>query len=102
MKKISFILFLLITLQLQVYAQKGEGGMWMPNSIDVVEGDMQNMGMTLSADDIWSTEKPSIKDAIVQLGNGCTAEVMSNKGLIFTNHHCGYGAIQKLSTIEKN
>ena len=102
MKKITFLLFLFISLHMHVLAQKGEGGMWMPNTIDKVEGDMQNMGMTISAEDIWSTDKPSIKDAIVQLGNGCTAEVMSDKGLIFTNHHCGYGAIQKLSTIEKN
>lgn len=102
MKKISLLIFLFISLQVQVFAQKGEGGMWMPNSIDQVVGDMQNMGMTITAEDIWSIEKPSIKDAIVQLGNGCTAEVMSDKGLIFTNHHCGYSAIQKLSTIEKN
>ena len=102
MKKTSFLLFLFISLQMQVFAQKGEGGMWMPNTIDQVVGDMQNMGMNLNAEDIWSTDTPSIKDAIVQLGNGCTAEVMSDKGLVFTNHHCGYGAIQKLSTIEKN
>jgi len=102
MKKFSFLLILLVSFQLQVFAQKGEGGMWMPNSIDRVENDMQNMGMAINAEDIWSTEKPSIKDAIVQLGNGCTAEIMSNKGLVFTNHHCGYAAIQKLSTVSQN
>ncbi len=102
MKKNYFLLVLLLSFNLCVLAQKGEGGMWMPNSIIQVEEDMQNMGMTINAEDIWSADMPSIKDAIVQLGNGCTAEVMSNKGLVFTNHHCGYGAIQKLSTVEKN
>ena len=74
----------------------------MPNTIKQVEKDMQKMGMALNADDIWDTSKPSIKDAIVQLGNGCTAEIMSDKALLFTNHHCGYDAIQKMSTVEHN
>lgn len=100
MKKLSLLLLFFVILS--SYAQKGEGGMWMPNTIKQVESDMQNMGMQISADDIWSEEKPAIKDAVVQLGNGCTAEVMSDKGLVFTNHHCGYDAIQKLSTIEHN
>jgi len=100
MKRIS--LLLLVFLAIQMNAQKGEGGMWMPNTIKQVESDMQNMGMQITADEIWSNEKPSIKDAVVQLGNGCTAEIMSDKGLVFTNHHCGYDAIQKLSTVEHN
>ena len=74
----------------------------MPNTIKQVEKDMQKMGMTLNAEDIWDTSKPSIKDAIVQLGNGCTAEIMSDKALLFTNHHCGYDAIQKMSSVEHN
>ena len=100
MKKISLLLLLFIALTTQ--AQKGEGGMWMPNTIKQVENDMQNMGLKITAEDIWNNQMPSIKDAVVQLGNGCTAEVMSDKGLVFTNHHCGYDAIQKLSTIEHN
>ncbi len=102
MKLYKLSLLLIFFIQLQVFAQKGEGGMWMPNTIKQVEGDMQNMGMKISADDIWSLEKPSIKQAVVQLGNGCTAEIMSDKGLVFTNHHCGYDAIQKLSSMEHN
>ena len=100
MKKLSviFLLFFFVSLQ----AQKGECGMWMPNTIKQVEGDMQGMGMSVSADQIWNNEKPSIKDAVVQFGGGCTAEIMSDKGLVFTNHHCGYDAIQKLSTLEHN
>ena len=102
MKKLNFILVLFISIQVSLFAQKGEGGMWMPNTIGDVVNDMQQMGMQITAEDIWNTSKPSIKDAIVQLGNGCTAEVMSDKGLVFTNHHCGYDAIQKMSTIEHN
>ena len=100
MKKFNLIILLLIAFQIN--AQKGEGGMWMPNTIKQVESDMQNMGMKITAEEIWSTQNPSIKDAVVQLGNGCTAEIMSDKGLVFTNHHCGYDAIQKLSTLEHN
>jgi hypothetical protein len=102
MKNYKLLLIILISFQFSLFAQTGEGGMWMPNTIKQVESDMQKMGMTLTADEIWDTSKPSIKDAIVQLGNGCTAEVMSNKALLFTNHHCGYDAIQKMSTVEHN
>ncbi len=100
MKKISLLFLLFISIS--VFAQKGEGGMWMPNTIKQVEDDMQNMGLKLTAEDIWSQDQASIKDGVVQLGNGCTAEIMSDKALVFTNHHCGYDAIQKLSTIEHN
>ncbi len=100
MKKISVILLLFFFIGLN--AQKGEGGMWMPNTIKQVEADMQGMGMSVTAENIWSNDKPSIKDAVVQFGGGCTAEIMSDKGLVFTNHHCGYDAIQKLSTLEHN
>jgi hypothetical protein len=102
MKKYNLFVVLILFLQLQLFAQKGEGGIWMPNTIKQVESDMQQMGMKLSADEIWDTSKPSIKDAVVIFDNGCTAEVMSDKGLLFTNHHCGYEAIQKLSSIEHN
>ncbi len=102
MKKYTLVLVVFISTQFNLFAQTGEGGMWMPNTIKQVEGDMQKMGMTLNAEDIWDTSKPSIKDAIVQLGNGCTAEIMSKKALLFTNHHCGYDAIQKMSTVEHN
>ncbi len=102
MKTIRLLLLLCLFVQNISIAQEGEGGMWMPNTIDQVENDMQKMGMKISAAEIWNTDTPSIKDAIVQLGNGCTAEIMSNKGLVFTNHHCGYDAIQTLSSVEHN
>jgi hypothetical protein len=102
MKKISLLIIAIMAFQMSSLAQTGEGGMWMPNTLKQVENDMQKMGMQLKVDDIWDTSKPSITDAIVQLGNGCTAEIMSDKGLVFTNHHCGYDAIQTLSTMEHN
>ena len=74
------------------------GGMWIPTELN--EKEMKEMGMKISAKDIYNTEKPSIKDAVVQFNGGCTAEVISPKGLLLTNHHCGYGQIQSHSTVE--
>ncbi len=80
-----------------------QGGMWLPNTLKgSIENDMKNLGMKLNADDIYSTAKSSIKDAVVHFGGGCTAEIISSKGLLLTNHHCGYGSIQRLSTVENN
>lgn len=101
MKKYLSI-FLLLFMMGPLRAQKGEGGMWPPNTIKQVEDDMQRMGMKISADVIWNTSKPSLKDAVVQFGNGCTGEFVSDKGLVFTNHHCGYDAIASVSTLEHN
>ena len=74
------------------------GGMWIPTELN--EKEMKEMGMKISAKDIFNTEKPSIKDAVVQFNGGCTAEIISPKGLLLTNHHCGYGQIQSHSTVE--
>ena len=99
MKKLFITLIFLLSAN-YFFAQ---GGMWLPNTIKgSIEKDMQRLGMKLTADDIYNTEKSSIKDAIVQFGGGCTGEVISPKGLLLTNHHCGYGAIQRLSTMENN
>ena len=77
-------------------------GMWIPSLLKALEGDMQSKGLKLSAEDIYSINKSSLKDAIVHFGGGCTAEVVSEKGLILTNHHCGYSQINQHSTIENN
>ena len=76
------------------------GGMWIPTEIN--EKEMKSLGMKINATDIWSTQKPSIKDAVVQFNRGCTGEIISPKGLLLTNHHCGYSAIQSHSTVEND
>lgn len=76
-------------------------GMWLLPYIKKMNSkDMKKHGCKISADEIYSVEKSSLKDAIVVFGGGCTGEIVSPDGLLFTNHHCGYDAIQKLSSVE--
>lgn len=75
-------------------------GMWLPSLISQRIGDMQEKGFTLSAEDIYSINQASLKDAVVLFGRGCTGELISPEGLLLTNHHCGYGQIQKHSSVE--
>lgn len=78
-----------------------QGGMWIPSELKGKnETEIKMLGGNLTADQIYNTEKPSIKDAIVHFDGGCTAEIISDKGLILTNHHCGYDAIQQHSSAE--
>lgn len=76
------------------------GGMWIPTELN--EKEMKDLGMKISAKQIFDTEKPSIKDAVVQFNGGCTAEIISPQGLLLTNHHCGYSQIQKHSSVEND
>ncbi|MDQ3017074.1 MAG: S46 family peptidase, partial [Bacteroidota bacterium] len=93
-------LFLLVLLHTFSFA--GEG-MWLPFLLKALnEGEMKSMGMKMSAEDIYSVNQGSLKDAVVHFGGFCTAEVISDQGLILTNHHCGYDVIQQRSTLEKN
>lgn len=97
--KINIFLFL-FCVSCKVYS--GEG-MWLPLLIKALnEKEMKAMGMKISAEDIYSINKGSLKDAIVHFGGGCTAEIISDQGLLLTNHHCGYGYIQSHTTLENN
>lgn len=73
---------------------RADEGMWLPSLIKERIQDMRKKGFRLSAEDIYNINKASIKDAIVHFGGGCTGEVISDKGLIITNHHCGFESIQ--------
>lgn len=90
--------FVASTISLGAFAHEG---MWLPmllNSLN--ESHMQEMGMKMTAEDIYSVNHSSLKDAVLMFGGGCTGEVISNQGLVLTNHHCGYGAIQSHSSVE--
>ena len=76
--------------------------MWIPMLLNNNIAEMQAMGCELTAEDIYSVNNSSLKDAIVSFGGFCTGEFISSKGLVLTNHHCGYGQIQKQSTLENN
>lgn len=75
-------------------------GMWLPSLVSQRIADMQEKGFRLSAEDIYSINQASLKDAVVLFGRGCTGELISPEGLLVTNHHCGYGQIQKHSSVE--
>ena len=99
MKRI-LILFLLTQTLTSI---KAEEGMWMLPLVEKLNiQKMNGMGCTLSADQIYSDKNISLKDAVIIFGNGCTGVVVSSQGLVFTNHHCGFGAIQQLSSLDKN
>lgn len=98
MRKLVFIT-LMLTLSIRI-SFAGEG-MWLPLLLEQLnEPEMVSMGMRISAQDIYSINKSSLKDAILLFGRGCTAEIISDQGLILTNHHCGYGQIQRHSSLE--
>lgn len=81
-------------------AAYADEGMWLPSLISQRIEDMQSKGFRLDAEDIYSINQASLKDAVVLFGRGCTGEVISPEGLLLTNHHCGYGQIQKHSSVE--
>jgi Peptidase S46 len=97
----KYIKLLLLLFVIQVQAQ--QGGMWIPSLLKGMnETEMKNLGMRITAEQIYSVNKSSLKDAVPHFDGGCTAEVISPKGLILTNHHCGYDNIQSHSTVEND
>ena len=99
MKKLA--LFLAGALMFAQVPLKADEGMWLLPLLQKLNiNKMQDLGLKLSAEDIYNFNNSSLKDAIVQFGGGCTGEIVSDKGLLFTNHHCGYSSIQALSSVE--
>ena len=98
MKKLS----LLLTIYFLAIFSHAEEGMLIPSLIEAFQSDMKAKGMKLTPDQIYSINHSSLKDAVIHFGGGCTAEIISNQGLILTNHHCGYSQIQQHSSVEKD
>jgi len=96
-------MIILLAVIATVTGLKADEGMWMLPYIEQLNiKKMQGMGCTLSAEEIYSETNVSLKDAVIHFGGGCTGVVASDQGLIFTNHHCGYGQIQQLSAVGSN
>ena len=94
-KTVIFIIALLAAM-----TAHADEGMWLPSLISQRIADMQEKGFRLDADDIYSINQASLKDAVVLFGRGCTGELISPEGLLLTNHHCGYSQIQQHSSVE--
>lgn len=98
MNRIIFSLLFLLN-----FTARADEGMWLPQLLSQLnESNMKSLGMKISAADIYSVNKGSLKDAVVSFGGFCTGEVISNQGLVLTNHHCGFRAIQDHSSVENN
>ena len=97
MRKTSIITVILLMASLVARADEG---MWLPSLISQRIADMQEKGFRLEAEDIYSINQASLKDAVVLFGRGCTGELISPEGLLLTNHHCGYSQIQQHSSVE--
>lgn len=101
MKKLNLFTLTLGFALFAVPALRADEGMWLPSLIE--QGrikDMRSKGFRLKAQDLYAVNRASLKDAIVRFGSGCTGELISDQGLLITNHHCGYGQIQQHSSVE--
>ena len=98
--KHRFGIFAALLMTMAGFTARADEGMWLPSLIEQRIGDMQEKGFKLNAEDIYSINQASLKDAVVLFGRGCTGEIISSEGLLLTNHHCGYGQIQQHSSVE--
>ncbi|HWR33467.1 MAG TPA: S46 family peptidase, partial [Chitinophagaceae bacterium] len=100
MKKFFVTIVLLVSI---IFKSLADEGMWLPLLLgQQVYNEMVKKGLKLTKDQLYNINKASLKDAIIIFGGGCTGEIVSAEGLIFTNHHCGYDAIANASTMEHN
>src|SRR6478609_8489896 len=92
-----------VLLSICLFKASADEGMWLPMLLgQQVYDDMVKKGLKLTKEQLYSVNKSSLKDAIIIFGSGCTGEIVSSEGLIFTNHHCGYDAITSASSLEHN
>ncbi|MGO3708192.1 MAG: S46 family peptidase [Mesonia hippocampi] len=97
----KLIRYCILLISFSSFAQ--QGGMWIPSLLEGLnESEMTSLGMKMSAKDIYDVNQSSLKDAVPHFNGGCTSEVISPNGLLLTNHHCGYGAIQSHSSLEND
>ena len=100
---ISRLALLVLTILTLAPQARADEGMWLPLLLKQLnEADMQKKGLKLTAEQIYSVNQGSLKDAVVQFGGGCTGEIISAEGLLLTNHHCGYSQIQQHSSVEND
>ena len=101
MKKIKLLSLMLLLLPLTPV--RADEGMWLLPLLEKMNsGRMTELGFEITPQEIYDLNNTTLKDAIVIFGNGCTGEIVSDQGLVFTNHHCGYASIQQLSSVEHN